>query len=69
VEAEEEIAAIVVVVGGRVDEVAEEEAGARRRRNEETFMLSRNDHKTNDTPVLRYFLENGACMTFADEAL
>jgi hypothetical protein len=52
VEAEEEIAATAAVVGVKVDVVAEEEVGARLRprkrgwRKEETFMLSRNDHKT-----------------------
>lgn len=45
-EAEEEIAAIAVVGGAKVDVVVEAEVGDRPRRDEETFMLSRNDHKT-----------------------
>jgi hypothetical protein len=46
VEAEEEIAATAVVGEVKVDVAVEEEVGDRPRRDEETFMLSRNDHKT-----------------------
>jgi hypothetical protein len=59
VEAEEEIAATAVVGEVKVDVAVEEEVGDRPRRDEETFMLSRNDHKTNDTLVLRYFWSTG----------
>jgi hypothetical protein len=63
VEVEEEIAAIAVVGGVKVDAVVEEEVGVRHRwgigGTRRTFMLSRNDHKTNDTLVLRYFWSTG----------